>query len=835
LKSLDDKFLFLASEATSADQKQRKFVEELGLRQGGGSDGPAGVSGRPTATALPTPLTVAASFDPSVARDYGNLLGEEFFAAGMNTMWGPAMDIARTWHFGRLTESFGEDPFLTASLATPEVAAIQSHHVRTTLKHFAAYTQEQGRIGYVPIGKGQAVNEQVSDTALREIYLPGFESAVNGAKPAAVMCAFPRVNGTYNCENEHLLGILKSEWKFDGSVLPDFPDAQRSIVPAFKAGLDDGVMEAPSGAMTMMQRGGYLAGGKSLRQAVQDGEIPESRIDDMILRELVPSFRIGVFDHPAVRRQGEISTADHRAAAAKIVEAGAVLLKNDNSTLPLRASLQTIAVIGTQASGKAWVVEQGSPYVQPTHLVSVLDAIKERAANSVQVNYSPGTLGLEPLPPVPASSLRTPDGNPGILAGYYADPTMDFKGSPVVTEVLPTLDVTKAPNLPKLPPNCMWSVRYTTIFTPDQSGIQHFTLNGSSSARLFIDDKLMTEFSRTDFGDVSYANVPMVAGKPAKIRVEYTARESYGIPKMQMFGSTFGVNVRLGFAEPNRLIEEAVESASHSDVAIVVVGFRVGEGMDRLHLNLASDQDQLIQAVSKANPHTIVILNTGGAVTMPWLDRAAAVLETWLPGDADGPATASLLFGDASPGGKLPVTFPADETQGPGTEASEYPGTTDSNAALDTAHFNEGLLVGYRYWDAHKQRPLFEFGYGLSYTQFSIQGLGAVALPGGGAKVTVRVRNIGSRAGADVVQVYVGFPVSAGEPPQQLKTFRKVFLRPGEEQTIQLELDAQAFRQWSAAEQKWVVAPGQYQLRVGDSSRSITWTTSMTPQGASSE
>jgi beta-glucosidase len=220
---------------------------------------------------------------------------------------------------------------------------------------------------------------------------------------------------------------------------------------------------------------------------------------------------------------------------------------------------------------------------------------------------------------------------------------------------------------------------------------------------------------------------------------------------------------------------------------------------------------------------------------MPWLDKTAAVLETWLPGDADGPATASLLFGDTSPGGKLPVTFPADETQGPGTEASEYPGTTETNGALDTAHFDEGLLVGYRYWDAHKQRPLFEFGYGLSYTKFSIQALGAVAVPGGGAKVKVRVKNVGSREGSNVVQVYVGFPVSAGEPPQQLKAFRKVFLQPGEEQTMQLDLDAQAFRQWSATNRKWVVAAGQYQLRLGDSSRNITWTTGMTLQGSRSE
>jgi beta-glucosidase len=260
--------------------KQRNVMAELGLKRGGGSDGPAGVRGVDTVTAFPTPLTIAASFDPQTAARYGDLLGQEFFAAGLNTVLGPAMDIARTWHFGRVTESMGEDPFLAASMIGPEIAALQTHHVAATMKHFAAYSEEQNRCGDSPTGERPAVNEFISERALREIYLPAFQAAVRKGGVAEAMCSFPRINGVYACENPYTLGVLKKEWGFAGVVGPDFPDAQRSIVPAFLAGLDSGVMAPPPPGSFF---GTAFAGKKSLRQALEDGEVPVSRIDDLIL------------------------------------------------------------------------------------------------------------------------------------------------------------------------------------------------------------------------------------------------------------------------------------------------------------------------------------------------------------------------------------------------------------------------------------------------------------------------------------------------------------------------------------------------------------------------
>jgi len=244
--------------------------------------------------------------------------------------------------------------------------------------------------------------------------------------------------------------------------------------------------------------------------------------------------------------------------------------------------------------------------------------------------------------------------------------------------------------------------------------------------------------------------------------------------------------------------------------------------MDRQSLALPNDQDALIAAVAAVNPNTIVVLQTGGAVTMPWLGQVAAVLQMWLPGDGFGPAAARLLFGDAEPGGRLPVTFPADETQGPGRTRESYPGRKDARTgALDDVEFSEGLLVGYRWWDAMAQAPLFPFGHGLSYTTFALSADSVRTTAHGGALVDVTVRNTGTRRGSEVVQVYIGFPEAAGEPPAQLKGFAKVMLDPGETRRVQIQLDERAFQYWDQSRHAWTTAKGDYLLRIGRSSRDV--------------
>jgi len=292
---------------------------------------------------------------------------------------------------------------------------------------------------------------------------------------------------------------------------------------------------------------------------------------------------------------------------------------------------------------------------------------------------------------------------------------------------------------------------------------------------------------------------------------------------MAMFGMEMGLTLRVGHADPDDLVARAVETAKVADVAVVFAGERVGEGMDRSSLTLQADQNRLIEAVAAANPNTIVVLSTGGPVAMPWLDKVAAVLETWMPGDAYGPAVAAMLFGDAEPAGRLPVTFPADETQGPGTTRAEFPGETDpATGRLDKVHFDEGVNVGYRFFDAHDQQPLFPFGFGLGYGEVAMDGLGVTDADGGGKIVRIRLRNDGSPATSAVPEVYLGFPAVANEPPKQLKGFAKVVLQPGEQRDVEIALPPAAFRYWDEGKGAWA-SGGRYDVMLGRSSREIVW------------
>ena len=334
---------------------------------------------------------------------------------------------------------------------------------------------------------------------------------------------------------------------------------------------------------------------------------------------------------------------------------------------------------------------------------------------------------------------------------------------------------------------------------------------------------------RADFGDAVYAHVAGIAGRPLAIRIEYTPRAALRPMAAEMFGAIGGTQVKFGHAPPDTLIVDAARAAARADVALVFVGHKVGEGMDRTSLALPNDQDALIEAVARANPRTVVVLNTGGPVSMPWLGRVAAVLEMWLPGDAYGPAAARLLFGDADPAGRLPVTFPRDESQGPATMPHQYPGTLDSEGRLDTAWFDEGIFVGYRFWDQHRQQPLFPFGHGLSYARFQVQAPRLEPVAGGGARIAVRVRNISGRRGAEVLQAYVGFPDSAGAPPLQLKGVAKLWLDAGEEREAVIELDAAALRFWDESRNGWRRAEGDYTVALGRSSRDIFWQQAFRP------
>jgi len=769
-------------------------VSGLGIPGLVATDGPNGVrGGGPGKTAFPNAQIVAASWDRQLAEAFGVALGAETWGKGNNILFAPTVNILRTPYWGRAAETFGEDPYLAGQIAAAEIRGIQSQHVIAQVKHFAGNNQEIQRIGNLgglpPFSP--AVDVVVSERALQEIYFPAFRAAVVEGQVASVMCAYPQVNDLYACQNPYLLGTLKNAWGFLGYVGPDAILAVRDTLAAIDAGTDN------------FQLGTLL--GDPPAQVLDN--VPDEKLDDMVRRILTAMFSVGIFDYPNTGDPNAVVTsAAHRALAADVAAAGTVLLKNDAGALPLGADVQSIAVIGYDAGPATQNMEGGSPAVIGGPVVTPLDAITARAGQGVTVTHADGTLGLVSLPVLPAAVLTPSSGSgPGLFGTYY--PTMDWNGSPVDQFVSPTIDANA------VLVSGSYSARWTGTLTPQVSGLHRFSMRHTGIARLYIDGQLIASGETEALDGVipgsqrttAQGIATLTAGTPVPIVVEYSRGPSIT-----------STGLHLGWQPPDGvLLGEAVSAAGAADAAVVFVNDVTSEGMDRTTLALPGDQGALIAAVAAVNPRTIVVLHTSGAVLMPWLPQVAAVLQAWYPGETSGTSIAAVLFGDAEPGGRLPMTFPADATQGPGTLLAQYPGVGGE------VHYDEGIDVGYRYYDRFVQEPLFPFGYGLSYSSFNVDRLRVRRRRGTYYGVRARVTNTGSRAATTVVQLYVGFPASTGEPPNQLKAFAKVALQPGRRKRVRFLLDSSAFATWSTADAEWVVYPGDYAIRVGMSSRDL--------------
>jgi beta-glucosidase len=767
-------------------------VPRLGIPGLTPTDGPNGVrGGGPGKTAFPNAEVVAASWDRSVAEAFGAAAGAETAGKGFNILLGPTVNILRVPQWGRAAETLGEDPFLAGQIAAAEILGIQRQHVIAQVKHFAANNQEIQRIGN-PLGSpplSPAVDVVVSERALQEIYFPAFRTAVQEGQVASVMCSYPRINGLYACQNPSLLGTLKNAWGFSGFVGPDAILAVRDTRAAIDAGTDNfqlgGVGQPPTQVLT---------------------QVPDEKLDDMVRRILTAMFSVGIFDHPSTGDpDAVVTTAAYQALAADIAAAGTVLLKNDAGALPLGVDVRSIAVIGYDAGPGTQNMEGGSAAVIGGPVVTPLTAIAARAGGGVTVTHADGTLGVVPLTVVPADVLTPSWGSgPGLFGTYYA--TMDFSGSPVGAFVSSTIDSDS------ILVSGSHSARWTGTLTPGTSGTHRFSLRHAGVVRLYIDGQLVASGDSEGL-DTTIAGSPpitaqgtatLTAGNPVPIVIEYTIGSSFA-----------GSRLHFGWQPPDpALLADAVAAAGAADAALVFVNDVTSEGMDRTSLALPGDQDGLIEAVATANPRTIVVLHTAAPVLMPWLAQVAGVIEAWYPGEESGNAIAAVLFGDFDPAGRLPMTFPASPTQGPATQLAQYPGVGGE------VHYGEDIDVGYRFYDRFAQDPLFPFGFGLSYTSFAFDHL-KVTRRQDTYRVSLRVTNTGGRAGATVVQLYVGFPVSTGEPPNQLKGFAKVALQPGKRKHVRMILDASSFATWSTSDGRWIVYPGAYTLRVGTSSRDL--------------
>jgi beta-glucosidase len=740
------------------------------------NNGPAGVGSsgpvQAQTTAMPAPLGLAASFDPSMARAYGVIEGRETRDTGRNLMEGPDINIARTPLNGRTFEAYGEDPYLAGQIAVGDIDGIQSQGVIADAKHYLANNQEVNR---------DTVDEHIDERTLHEIYLPAFEQSAK--RSGSIMCSKNKVNGSYACEHQDLLrGVLKNDWGYRGFVVSDFSSCHDTVRCA-TGGLD---LELPNGAHY----------GDPLKAAVQSGQVPMATVDEHVHRILTTMFRFGLFDRTETtrpidaRRDGAVS----RAAA----EAGTVLLKNSGGVLPLRKD-KKVALIGPGA-GTAVATGGGSSGVAPLYKVSPLEAFTKRG---VKVEYAEGMppVDLGPQPALPSYAVTAESGEHGWTARYYANTT--WTGDPALTRVDPWIDADPTGGIPApgLPPNG-WSVRWTGTFTAPVDGDYTFNLTNHAHATLYLDGASVLDNGGGFPGTTKSVTLHLTAGQRHPIRVDWAK-------------ATGQAMIELSWAPPANTpdvqIAEAVAAARKADTAVVFVANKDTEAIDRKGLELPGYQDRLVEAVAAANPRTVVVLDTGGPVLMPWAGKVAGLVQAWYPGEEDGNAAADVLLGDADPSGRLPITFPKSLADTPASTPEQYPGVNG------VAAYSEGLRVGYRHYDEKNIEPLFPFGYGLSYTTFAYRHL-TVHGHGGDLTVGADVTNTGHRTGTEVPQLYVGAP---DEPPAQLKGFTKVRLAPGRTRHVTFRLTARSFASWDTTAHAWRVAGGEYRVMVGAGSRDI--------------
>ena len=754
------------------------------------TDGPLGVRWG-MATSFPCGVAMAATWDTNLISRLAYALAAETHAKDRNFLLGPCVNINRFPAGGRNFESYGEDPYLAGRLAVNYIKALQEQHVITSVKHFALNNQEWRRT---------EVDVRVDERTMREIYLPAFEAAVKEGGVYTVMSAYNKVNGWWCSENQVLLNdILKNEWGFKGLVVSDWVSTH-STVNAANHGLD---LEMPAGDVFSME---------NLKKAIREGKVSEETINDKVRRILWVKQMAGLFNTHFTPDTTVLTTEEHKKLSLDLAKESIVLLKNEKNILPLNLSkLKKIAVIGPNAA-TARTGGGGSSRVNPYYSISPLDGIKKLVGNSAEVIYAQGEeLRSSPVLPIANQFLKPSETEgKGLKAEFYKN--INLEGMAALTRIDPILDFnweddSPAPGINK----DRYSVRWSGFLVPPVTRKYTFYTLSDDGVRVFIDGKILFE-NWSDHGTTAdSATIDLVGGKPYNIKVEYYEN---GGNAVLLLGWDLPVE-----KEENKLIAEAVKAASSADVAIVFAGTSdsyESEGFDRTGgLDLPQNQNELIIAVAKANPQTIVVLNTGTPViTLSWLSLVPGLLESFFSGQEGGNAVAEILFGKHNPSAKLPFSFISGYDQTPA-----YKGYMDKNLK---APYSEGVFVGYRYLEKNHLIPTFPFGFGLSYTTFSYSDLHVEKGGNDSYQVTLKVKNTGKVAGSEIVQLYVADNHShVSRPLKELKGFAKVFLEPGQEKEVTMHLNFRSFAYYDIAGKQWKVEPGTFILMAGSSSADI--------------
>ena len=756
-----------------------RAIPRIGLPAFKMADGPIGVRNYGPATTMAGGISLAASWNPALAERVGVQIGRDARAKGVHYMLGPGVNIYRSPHNGRNFEYFGEDPFLGSRIAVGYIKGEQSQGISSTIKHYMGNNSEVDR---------HQTDSIIDERTMREIYLPIFEAGVKEAHVGAVMDSYNLINGEHATQNGFLNNdVLKKEWGFDGVVMSDW-DATYDGVAAALGGLD---LEMPSGKFMNRQ---------NLLDAIKSGKVPVAVIDEKVRRIIGLAARMGWLD----RQQQDLTipryNLDGDRVALQAAQEGMVLLKNDGNLLPL-AKGKTIAVIGPLAY-PAQPVGGGSAQVQPFYAVSFMEGLTHQLTTSgSKVFYNQGIPSLSDIMQDTEFMSAAQNGKPGMNAEYYA--SKDLSGA-VAASQLEHKTYWGPPEF--VSPEKWLSARWTGYFTPKTSGPHDVFVrareDGYMGYRLLVDDKVVLDNWQYLKATQDYVTLDLDAS-PHKVVLEYYRNEGRG-----------GADIKIGIANRSAIIDsDAKALAAKADAVVLAVGFDPDtetESADRT-FRLPPGQEELIKQIAAENKNIIVVVTSGGGVDMSgWLAKVPALIQAWYPGQEGGTALAQIVAGEINPSGRLPVSFERAEADNP-SFADYYPLPNSKKI-----EYKEGIFMGYRGYEKTGKKPLFPFGFGLSYTTFAYRDLKVVPGPAGTYTASFTVTNTGKRAGAEVAQVYVGPRNPAvPRPSKELKGFSKVELKPGESKQVSVSLNPRSFSYYDVKSHQWKADAGTYDILVG--------------------
>lgn len=754
------------------------------------SDGPNGVRGESTGATrtpgvvVPCGIALGATWDPKLVGEIGSLLGVEARRKGAQVLLAPTVNLHRTPIGGRVFESYSEDPELTARLAVAFVRGVQSHDVAVAVKHFVANDSEVDRF---------TVDSRVPLRALRELYLRPFEAVVREASAWGVMTAYNKLEGEHCAGNRQLLtSILRDEWGFDGVVVSDWFGSHDTVASA-------------NGGLSIAMPGPHTIYGDKLVDAVKNGLVAESAVDALVEDILRLIARTHAADRPDDFVEQSVDDLRERDLCRRAVTDGIVLLRNQDAMLPLSPAAR-VAIIGPNAA-MTRIMGGGSASLEPLPYRSILRALED-SLDTPPV-FEPGVRIDRLLPPLRSSVLRTPDSEPGLLVEYFNG--FDTEAPVIASDVARSTMVRLFGSTPPNVDASAFTVVARGSFIPEVDGPHEFSavITGggrvSVGATTVLDDPDRTlPRSTLFFGNASEehsATIDCVGGEPVPIEISSTGRAGF-----------CGIRLGARALDPPDLMDRAVVAARDADVAVVVVGTNdewETEGEDRSSIGLPGEQDELIRRVAAANPNTVVIVNAGSPVAMPWADDVAAIVLAYFGGIETGPGLTDVLLGVADPGGRLPTTYPRRLEDTPAWA---------SYAPVDGVQtYREGMQMGYRGFEALGVEPLFPFGHGLSYgtSNWGPATLSSDSIAEGEpVTVSLTIENTGDRAVTEVVQVYIA---ARGDTPMKLSAFQKLSVEPGDSAAVTMVVRADAFRRWDETASKWVVDPGDCELLVARS------------------